>query len=62
VRNAAIRADLQSRTAALAIQADHGVISRNEWRRLEDMNAVAGGNDYLVSTRLAATPNPNPTA
>lgn len=41
-----LRGDLASRTQALATQKEHGIISANEWRRMENMNPRDDGDDY----------------
>lgn len=40
------------RTQALQLQFMHGVISRNEWRAMENRNPVDGGDDYFVPANL----------
>ncbi len=51
-----LRGDLKSRTDALALQKDHGVISPNEWRIIENMNPRDGGDEYQ-ETPQGASPN-----
>ena len=53
-RAAAVRGDLKSRSDALAIQRQNGIISANEWRALEDLDPISeadGGNAYVVSSQ-----------
>lgn len=50
---ALLRGDLKTRSEALKIQKEAGVISVNEWRRLEDMEPIEGGDEY-------GTPKPDP--
>ena len=47
-----LRGDILTRTQALAMQKDRGVLSRNEWRELENRNPVEGGDE------LTETSNP----
>lgn len=57
-RAAAVRGDLQSRSAALATQRQNGVISANEWRALEEMDPISaadGGDTYIVNTAAQPT-------
>lgn len=41
--DALLRADMKSRSEALAVQWEHGIVTANEWRALEDMGPVADG-------------------
>lgn len=57
-----LRGDLKSRSDALAIQRNNGVINPNEWRVLENMNPRDddGGEEYQ-ETPIGAAPNePDP--
>lgn len=49
------RGDYKARQEGLQIQRRNGVISANEWRALEDMNARedAGGDQYIVEANMA---------
>lgn len=47
-----LRADTQTRTAALEKQYQNGVLNRNEWRALENRNPVPGGELFAVSQNL----------
>lgn len=53
-----LRGDLKSRTDALAIQRDRGVISPNEWRVIENMNPRPGGDAYQEAGAGAAAADP----
>ena len=59
-RNAMVRGDLKSRSDALAVQRDRGIINANEWRALEEMDPISdadGGNKYIISGQAKpATP------
>lgn len=48
--NALLRGDLKSRSEALKIQREAGVLSPNEWRRIEDMppRDDMGGDEYQM--------------
>lgn len=47
-----LRGDAKSRAEALQIQLRNGVRSRNEWRRLENLNPVPGGDTFLIDQTL----------
>jgi HK97 family phage portal protein len=47
-----LRGDVKTRTEALAIQKLNGVLSRNEWRQIEDRNPVAGGDEFTEAANL----------
>lgn len=49
-----LRGDLKSRSEALALQKDHGVINPNEWRIIENMNPREGGDEYQATPSGAA--------
>ena len=57
---ALLRGDLKSRSEALKIQREAGVISANEWRRLEDMEPRddPGGDEYLTPLNMGAGNKP----
>lgn len=72
--DALLRGDARSRAEALQIQRRSGVISANEWRALDDMNARsdAGGDVYIIegnmqpndgreAERAQRVPAPRPT-
>jgi len=46
--NALLRGDLQSRAAAYSVMTQAGIMSVNDVRTLEDMSAVAGGDQHRV--------------
>ena len=52
--NALLRGDMQSRAEALQIQRRNGVISADEWRRLEDMDPRGdrAGEQYIVEQNM----------
>ena len=62
--DAFLRGDFTTRQQGLKIQRDAGVISKNDWRKLEDMNPIADGDDYKSLAEiqnvkgLAAEPDP----
>lgn len=47
-----LRADAVARAQALRTQLECGIITRNEWRELEDRNPVEGGDNFVVSQNL----------
>lgn len=47
-----LRGDSKTRSESLQIQRRMGIISQNEWRRLEDMDPAEGGDVYLVDQAL----------
>lgn len=47
-----LRADIAARTAALEKQFQNGVLSRDEWRKLENRNPVPGGDLFALSQNL----------
>ena len=47
-----LRGDIQSRYSAYGIGRDKGWLSANDIRALEDMNPVAGGDEYLVQSQM----------
>lgn len=49
-----LRGDMKSRNEALAIQRQNGVITVNEWRRLENMNPVEGGDTRIEPLNMTA--------
>jgi HK97 family phage portal protein len=56
-RQALVRMNLRERTAAFAVMRQHGVLSADEWRELEDMNPLPGGLGRQYVT-LSAMPAP----
>lgn len=57
-----LRGDSKTRSESLQIQRRMGIINQNEWRRLEDLDPVPGGDVYLVDQALqpvGSTPNKN---
>jgi HK97 family phage portal protein len=55
-----LRGDLMSRTEALAIQRNHGVINANEWRAFEGMNPREDGGDEYQDTPSGTAPSRQP--
>lgn len=51
-----LRGDIKSRSEALQIQRQNGVISANEWRALEDMNPIEGGDEYMTPLNMTNGP------
>jgi HK97 family phage portal protein len=49
-----LRGDNKSRNEALAIQRQNGVITVNEWRAIENMNPVEGGDTRIEPLNMAA--------
>jgi HK97 family phage portal protein len=47
-----LRADSQGRAALYAAFADHGVMTRNEIRALENLPPIAGGDDLTIQSNL----------
>lgn len=47
-----LRGDVLKRSQALEIKRRNGVISVNEWRRLEGMNPTSGGDYFLVPMNM----------
>lgn len=49
-----LRGDAQARAQALAIQRQNGVINADEWREIENRNAIADGSGkvYLVNAAM----------
>lgn len=47
-----LRGDIKSRSEALQIQRQNGVISANEWREKEDMNPIEGGDEYMTPLNM----------
>lgn len=54
--NANVRADLKTRTEVTGQQIKDGRLSVNEWRALEDLEPVAGGDFHNVPTPISAEP------
>lgn len=52
-----LRGDQKSRSEALAIKRQNGIINANEWRRLENMDPIDGpaGEAYLVNGAMIST-------
>jgi HK97 family phage portal protein len=46
------RGDMKSRADALQVWRRNGIINQNEWRALEDLNPVPGGDVYLIDQTL----------
>jgi HK97 family phage portal protein len=53
-----LRGDLKSRYAAYAIGRQWGWLSANDIRLLEDMNAIEGGDEYLVPLNMIPADEP----
>jgi HK97 family phage portal protein len=58
-----LRGDAMTRSQALAIQRQNGIITANEWRELENRNRIDGGDALLVNGNMipvvqAAEPTP----
>lgn len=47
-----LRGDSKSRATALQIQRQNGIINANEWRSLENMNPIEGGDVYLTPLNM----------
>lgn len=47
-----LRGDVLKRSQALEIKRRNGVVSENEWRRLEGMNPKPGGDVYLIPLNM----------
>jgi HK97 family phage portal protein len=47
-----LRGDSKSRAEALKIQRQNGIINANEWRALENMNPIEGGDVYLTPLNM----------
>lgn len=47
-----LRADIKARAEALEKLHQNGVITRNEWRQLEDLNPVDGGDNFVLSQNV----------
>ena len=47
-----LRGDSKSRAEALKIQRENGIINANEWRALENMNPIDGGDVYLTPLNM----------
>ena len=52
-----LRGDIKSRTESLAMQKDRGVLSRNEWRAIENRNPVEGGDEFTEAANIAGNQN-----
>lgn len=57
VRQAAVRTDFKTRQEGLAVMGDHGVLTRDEWRELEDMSRLAEGGDLPAANMRPTTTN-----
>ncbi|ELK38889.1 phage portal protein, HK97 family, partial [Brevibacillus agri BAB-2500] len=44
-----------SRQEGLHIMRQDGIINQNEWRELEEMNPVEGGDVYLINGNMVST-------
>lgn len=51
--NALLRADAASRAAYYVQVVQNGIMNRNEIRRLENLNSIPGGDDFLTPMNLA---------
>jgi HK97 family phage portal protein len=47
-----LRADIKTRTEALSMQKDRGIISANEWREIENRNPIEGGDKYAPAANI----------
>jgi phage portal protein BeeE len=47
-----LRGDAKSRAEALKIQRLNGIINANEWRALENLNPIEGGDVYLTPLNM----------
>jgi HK97 family phage portal protein len=56
--NALQRGDFETRTKGYATARQWGWLSANDIRRLEDMNPIPGGDDYLIPLNMT-TVNPD---
>jgi hypothetical protein len=56
---ALLRSDIKTRTEALAIQKDRGVLSQNEWRKIENRNPVPGGDEMAPAANIMGTKSNN---
>lgn len=54
-----LRGDIKTRTEALAIQKSHGVLSKNEWRELDNRNPVEGGDELTEYANLVGNNEPS---
>lgn len=54
------RADFNTRQSGLEKMRKNGVISSNEWRRIERMNPREGGDEYTTESSNAPAPNSKP--
>ena len=57
-----LRGDTRSRSEALSIQRQNGVITVNEWRAIENMNPVEGGDTRLEPLNMAVAGTAQPRA
>lgn len=55
-----LRGDIQSRYQAYSIGRQWGWLSRNDIRRLENMNPIDGGDDYLTPLNMTVLGEPAP--
>lgn len=55
-----LRGDIRTRNEAYALGRQWGWLSVNDIRRLEDMNPVDGGDDYLVPLNMASAAGGSP--
>jgi HK97 family phage portal protein len=69
VRNAMLRGDLKTRSEALQILRQNGIINANDWRELEELNPISaadGGDKYIITSQAKAltdtTTDPQPKA
>lgn len=51
--DALLRGDAKSRAEALAVKRQNGIINANEWRELDEMNPVEGGEEYWRPANMA---------
>jgi len=58
--DALLRGDIKSRYAAYAIGRQWGWLSKNDVRRIENMNPIENGDDYLTPLNMVDTGAPGP--
>lgn len=56
-----LRGDFESRTRGYSTLLQNGVLSINEVRRLENMNAIEGGGDHHIQLNMQSLPGGAPT-
>jgi hypothetical protein len=55
-----LRGDIQSRYQAYSVARNWGWLSRNDIRRMENMNMIEGGDDYLTPLNMTTLGAPAP--